>query len=97
MATDFATPPFSYLYDQDFSTWNQWFEYFLLWRFPNELLLLWDREPMVKFSPSKTKVGLQSSPEVAYFSSRGPSSLSPSVLKVLKSFLKRIVSHLALF
>lgn len=38
-------------------------------------------KPMVKFSPTKTKVGLQSSPEVAYFSSRGPSSLSPSVLK----------------
>lgn len=39
------------------------------------------RNPVVKFGPTKTMVGLQMSPEVALFSSRGPSSLSPSVLK----------------
>ncbi|KAI9127977.1 hypothetical protein K1719_000970 [Acacia pycnantha] len=39
------------------------------------------RNPVVKFSKSKTIVGQQISPEVAFFSSRGPSSLSPSVLK----------------
>lgn len=37
--------------------------------------------PTVKFSLTSTVVGQQISPEVAYFSSRGPSSLSPSVLK----------------
>ncbi|XP_050260294.1 subtilisin-like protease SBT3.9 isoform X2 [Quercus robur] len=37
--------------------------------------------PVVKFSLTKTAVGQQISPEVAFFSSRGPSSLSPSVLK----------------
>ncbi|XP_062175918.1 subtilisin-like protease SBT3.9 [Alnus glutinosa] len=40
-----------------------------------------NRNPVVKFSPTKTDVGRQISPEVAFFSSRGPSSLSPSVLK----------------
>ncbi|EOX97873.1 Subtilase family protein, putative isoform 1 [Theobroma cacao] len=39
------------------------------------------RNPVVKFSFSKTVTGQQLAPEVAYFSSRGPSSLSPSVLK----------------
>ncbi|KAJ4966433.1 hypothetical protein NE237_018282 [Protea cynaroides] len=37
--------------------------------------------PVVKFSLTKTTLGRQISPEVAFFSSRGPSSLSPSVLK----------------
>ncbi|KAA8536048.1 hypothetical protein F0562_028526 [Nyssa sinensis] len=37
--------------------------------------------PVVKFSLTKTAVGQQISPEVAFFSSRGPSSLSPTVLK----------------
>ncbi|XP_038706055.1 subtilisin-like protease SBT3.9 isoform X1 [Tripterygium wilfordii] len=37
--------------------------------------------PMVKFSLTKTTIGQQISPEVAFFSARGPSSLSPSVLK----------------
>ncbi|GMP37763.1 hypothetical protein CsSME_00009308 [Camellia sinensis var. sinensis] len=37
--------------------------------------------PVVKFNPSRTAVGQQISPEVAFFSSRGPSSLSPTVLK----------------
>lgn len=41
------------------------------------------RNPVVKFSFTKTVVGQQISPEVAFFSSRGPSSLSPTVLKVL--------------
>ncbi|KAG5145358.1 hypothetical protein JHK84_030901 [Glycine max] len=39
------------------------------------------RNPVIKFSKTKTVVGQQLSPEVAFFSSRGPSSLSPSVLK----------------
>ncbi|KAM2294770.1 hypothetical protein ACFX1S_034646 [Malus domestica] len=39
------------------------------------------RNPVVKFNPSKTLVGQQISPEVAFFSSRGPNSLSPSILK----------------
>lgn len=39
------------------------------------------RKPVVKFSFLKTVIGQQLAPEVAYFSSRGPSSLSPSVLK----------------
>ncbi|KAJ0010955.1 hypothetical protein Pint_34793 [Pistacia integerrima] len=39
------------------------------------------RNPLVKFSFTKTVIGQQLSPEVAFFSSRGPSSLSPSVLK----------------
>ncbi|KAK1297118.1 Subtilisin-like protease [Acorus calamus] len=39
------------------------------------------RSPVVKFSLTKTAVGTLISPEVAFFSSRGPSSLSPSVLK----------------
>ncbi|CAI9103723.1 OLC1v1002262C3 [Oldenlandia corymbosa var. corymbosa] len=37
--------------------------------------------PMVKFSAPKTSLGKMISPEVALFSSRGPNSLSPSVLK----------------
>ncbi|XP_048233661.1 subtilisin-like protease SBT3.6 isoform X2 [Ricinus communis] len=40
-----------------------------------------DRNPVVKFSFTKTAIGQQISPEVAFFSSRGPSSLSPTVLK----------------
>ncbi|XP_073011945.1 subtilisin-like protease SBT3.5 isoform X2 [Typha latifolia] len=39
------------------------------------------RNPVVKFSSMKTVVGKLIAPEVAYFSSRGPSSLSPFVLK----------------
>ncbi|KAK7264239.1 hypothetical protein RJT34_31845 [Clitoria ternatea] len=39
------------------------------------------RNPVIKFSKTRTVVGQQMSPEVAFFSSRGPSSLSPSVLK----------------
>ncbi|KAF8405313.1 hypothetical protein HHK36_010217 [Tetracentron sinense] len=39
------------------------------------------RNPVVRFSLSKTTLGREISPEVALFSSRGPSSLSPSVLK----------------
>ncbi|KAK6916626.1 Subtilisin-like protease, fibronectin type-III domain [Dillenia turbinata] len=37
------------------------------------------RNPVVKFSPTKTTIGQLISPEVAHFSSRGPSSISPSV------------------
>ncbi|KAL5791053.1 hypothetical protein ACOSQ2_005941 [Xanthoceras sorbifolium] len=40
-----------------------------------------NRNPVVKFSFTKTTIGQQISPEVAFFSSRGPNSLSPSVLK----------------
>ncbi|XP_062076888.1 subtilisin-like protease SBT3.6 isoform X2 [Humulus lupulus] len=39
------------------------------------------RNPVVKVSPTKTTLGQEISPEVAFFSSRGPSSISPSVLK----------------
>ncbi|KAJ8470636.1 hypothetical protein OPV22_024979 [Ensete ventricosum] len=39
------------------------------------------RKPIVKFSTTKTVLGTVIAPEVAYFSSRGPSSLSPFVLK----------------
>ncbi|PSS29469.1 Subtilisin-like protease [Actinidia chinensis var. chinensis] len=37
--------------------------------------------PVVKFSHTRTAVGRQISPEVVFFSARGPSSLSPTVLK----------------
>ncbi|CAN1256045.1 Subtilisin-like protease SBT3.6 [Linum perenne] len=37
--------------------------------------------PMVKFSSTRTSVDHQTSREVALFSSRGPSSLSPAILK----------------
>jgi hypothetical protein len=40
------------------------------------------RNPTVQFSSAKTILGELIGPEVAYFSSRGPSSLSPAVLKV---------------
>ncbi|KAM5548650.1 subtilisin-like protease SBT3.9 [Rosa sericea] len=39
------------------------------------------RNPIVKFNPTKTLLGQQISPEVAFFSARGPNSVSPSVLK----------------
>ncbi|XP_059662111.1 subtilisin-like protease SBT3.5 isoform X2 [Cornus florida] len=39
------------------------------------------RSPTVKLSFPKTAIGGMASPQVAYFSSRGPSSMSPSVLK----------------
>lgn len=45
---------------------------------------------MVKFNHTKTTIGQQIAPEVAYFSSRGPSSLSPSVLKVFVPLLEAI-------
>ncbi|XP_078173380.1 subtilisin-like protease SBT3.5 isoform X3 [Carex rostrata] len=39
------------------------------------------KNPVVKFTSIRTVVGKLMAPEVAYFSSRGPSSLSPFVLK----------------
>ncbi|XP_008647207.1 subtilisin-like protease SBT3.18 isoform X3 [Zea mays] len=39
------------------------------------------RKPTVRISPSKTVVGETPAPAVAYFSSRGPSSVSPKILK----------------
>ncbi|GLT30645.1 hypothetical protein SLA2020_054360 [Shorea laevis] len=39
------------------------------------------RNPVVKFSFTKTVIGQELAPEIAFFSSRGPSSLSPSILK----------------
>ncbi|KAJ4777035.1 Subtilisin-like protease SBT3.6 [Rhynchospora pubera] len=39
------------------------------------------KNPLVKFTSIRTVVGKLMAPEVAYFSSRGPSSLSPFVLK----------------
>ncbi|KAI3765511.1 hypothetical protein L2E82_15547 [Cichorium intybus] len=38
-------------------------------------------DPVVKLSTTRTVTGKQTSPEVAFFSARGPSSLSPTVLK----------------
>uniref|UniRef100_A0A0A9HHI9 Peptidase S8/S53 domain-containing protein n=1 Tax=Arundo donax TaxID=35708 RepID=A0A0A9HHI9_ARUDO len=38
-------------------------------------------KPTVHISPSKTVVGKTPAPAVAYFSSRGPSSISPNILK----------------
>jgi hypothetical protein len=46
------------------------------------LIFLSFRNPVVKFTSIKTVVGKLMAPDVAYFSSRGPSSLSPFVLKV---------------
>ncbi|CAI0378253.1 unnamed protein product [Linum tenue] len=42
-------------------------------------------KPVVKFSSTKTTIGSQTSPEIALFSSRGPSSLSPAILKVTRT------------
>ncbi|XP_068645578.1 subtilisin-like protease SBT3.5 isoform X2 [Aristolochia californica] len=39
------------------------------------------RDPVVRFSRTMTSIGTSMSPEVAFFSSRGPSTLSPSILK----------------
>lgn len=39
------------------------------------------RNPLVQFSFTKTVIGQDLAPEVAFFSSRGPNSLTPSVLK----------------
>ncbi|EEC74555.1 hypothetical protein OsI_10097 [Oryza sativa Indica Group] len=39
------------------------------------------RPPTARFSPSTTLVGKSPAPAVAYFSSRGPSSISPHILK----------------
>ncbi|KAI3959142.1 hypothetical protein MKX01_023818 [Papaver californicum] len=39
------------------------------------------REPVVRFGRAKTVLGRVTSPDVAFFSSQGPSSLSPAVLK----------------
>ncbi|CAD5329112.1 unnamed protein product [Arabidopsis thaliana] len=51
--------------------------------------------PMVKIGPSKTVIGETTAPSVAYFSSRGPSSLSPDILKVQSStfwFIQSVAS-----
>ncbi|KAB1215626.1 Subtilisin-like protease [Morella rubra] len=37
--------------------------------------------PLVKLSLSRTVVGMRVSPQVGYFSSRGPSSIAPAILK----------------
>ncbi|KAG2680633.1 hypothetical protein I3760_11G107300 [Carya illinoinensis] len=44
-------------------------------------ILFYIRNPLVKLSPTKTIVGMPVSPKVAYFSSRGPSSIAPAILK----------------
>ncbi|PON37762.1 Subtilase [Parasponia andersonii] len=41
----------------------------------------YSRFPLVKLSPSKTVVGRPISAKVAYFSSRGPNSVEPAILK----------------
>ncbi|XP_057972828.1 subtilisin-like protease SBT3.9 [Malania oleifera] len=45
------------------------------------LYVVLNRYPKVKISPTTTTIGKQIAPEVASYSSRGPSSLSPAVLK----------------
>jgi hypothetical protein len=40
------------------------------------------QRPTVHVSASRTVVGKTPAPAVAYFSSRGPSSISPNILKV---------------
>jgi len=42
-----------------------------------------NRNATVHISPSKTVVGKTPAPTVAYFSSRGPSSITPNILKAL--------------
>ncbi|KAB2088907.1 hypothetical protein ES319_A03G030800v1 [Gossypium barbadense] len=42
--------------------------------------------PVVQISPSKTIIGKSPAPTVVYFSSRGPSSISPDILKVCTTF-----------
>ncbi|KAK9157692.1 hypothetical protein Scep_004266 [Stephania cephalantha] len=39
------------------------------------------KKPKVEVTPSKTKIGQSPAPTIAYFSSRGPSSLAPDILK----------------
>lgn len=47
------------------------------------MFLNWNyRSPMVELSPSRTLVGKPLLPKVAFFSSRGPSSIAPAILKV---------------
>lgn len=41
-----------------------------------------NRFPVVRLSPSKTVVGKPVSAKVAFFSSRGPNSVAPAILKV---------------
>lgn len=40
------------------------------------------RSPLVKLRPPKTFIGKPLSAKVAYFSSRGPNSITPAILKV---------------
>ena len=52
-------------------------------------LLYLYRSPKVRISPTKTHDGRPVSTNLAYFSSRGPSSMAPAVLKVLTRKLKK--------
>jgi len=45
------------------------------------------RLPVVKIQPSKTLVGQPVGTKVADFSSRGPNSIEPAILKVCSGFL----------
>ncbi|KAK9029508.1 hypothetical protein V6N11_026622 [Hibiscus sabdariffa] len=40
------------------------------------------KQPVIRISPSKTIIGKSPAPTVVYFSSRGPSTISPDILKV---------------
>lgn len=51
-------------------------------KYSSELISGLHRFPRVKLSPSKTIVGKPVSAIVAFFSSRGPSSIAPAILKV---------------
>ncbi|GAY57566.1 hypothetical protein CUMW_180440 [Citrus unshiu] len=46
-----------------------------------DYLAQFPRLPIVQLKPSKTSIGKVPAPTVAYFSSRGPSSISPDILK----------------
>ena len=45
------------------------------------------RKPKVKLSPTKTLTGKPLSTKIADFSSRGPSDLSPAILKVMFTYI----------
>ncbi|KAG5563603.1 hypothetical protein RHGRI_006147 [Rhododendron griersonianum] len=49
------------------------------------------RVPTVKLSVSRTVIGESASPRVAYFSSRGPSSITPGVLKSKLVFFSALI------
>lgn len=46
--------------------------------------MIWKcRSPMAKITPAYTKLGIKPAPEMTSFSSQGPNTLTPDILKVL--------------